>query len=128
MSWYTLQSELPFLQPLLTPSYPPRCLSFQKAKKSQQGIKVNTTSAGQWVCAYIGENDRGPKWWREFQCLFQHPGDSPIQRLACQQATAFWLPTAQQKKDGWWTAPPCLEVSGQRTYLPPKDFHGTFDY
>ena len=41
---------------------------------------------------------------------------------------AFWLPRAQQKKDGWWTTPPCLGIFGWRDYLPPKDFHGTCNY
>ena len=37
-----------------------------------------------------------------------------------QQAVTFWLPTAQQKKDGWWTAPPCLEILGWRDYLTQR--------
>ena len=93
-----------------SPPSQPSCLTSQKAKKSQQGIEANTASAGQWICAYLEENDMVPKWWREFQCLFQCPSDSPIQRLACQQATAFWLAVTQQKKHGWWTTLPCLEV------------------
>ena len=38
--------------------------------------------------------------------------------------TSHSLLATQQKKDGWWTVPPCLEVLEQRKYLPPKDFHG----
>ena len=38
----------------------------RRQKKSQQGIKVNTTSAGQWVSAYLEENNRASEWWREF--------------------------------------------------------------
>ena len=114
----------------LSSSHPsqPGHLPSQKEKKSQQEIKADTASPCQWVCAYPEENDMVPKWLREFQNLLQHPGDSPVQKLACQQAAAFWLPTAQQKKDGWWTTSPCLEVFGWRKHLPLKDFQGTHDY
>ena len=37
----------------------------------------------------------------------------------------FQKPTAQVEKDGWWIAPPSLEVLGQRKYLPPKYFQGS---
>ena len=146
MSQCNLQSRWLLLQPLPIPSFPTKLPSFPEFKevpawdqsKHKQcwavglcylrgWIKANTNSAGQWVCATL-EDDRVLEWWREFQWLFQCPSDSPIQRLTCQQAMTFWLPTTQQKKDDWWTAPPCLQILGQRDYHPLKDFHRTCDY
>ena len=86
------------------------------------------TSAGQWVCANLKRNNRVPGWWREILCLLQCPSDSPFPKLAHQQATVFWLPTTQLKKDGLWTASACLEVYGWRKYLPLKGFNGSHDY
>ena len=109
------------------PPSPPSQQSYlpsQKAKKSQQGIKANTASAGQWVCAYLEENDRVPKCWREFWCLLhskdQCPGDSPIQRLACQQAVAFWLSTAQQKWMAGESPHPVWGYLGGGTTFPQR--------
>ena len=55
-------------------------------------------------------------------------GNVQLQKLACQQATAFRLPASQLKKDGLWITPSCLEVLGCRDYLTPKDFKVTQDY
>ena len=63
--------------PWCPPSQPSH-LPSQKTKKSQQEIKVGITSAGQWVHAYLEENNRVPKWWRESGCLLQHHSNSPI--------------------------------------------------
>ena len=42
-----------------SPPSQPNHLPSQKVKKSQQGIEANTTSAGQWVCVYLEENEQG---------------------------------------------------------------------
>ena len=114
---------------LPSPPSQPDHLPSQKAKKSlERATRADAISAAQWVQAYLEENDMVPKWWREIWCLLLYPSDSPIQKLACQQAMAFKLPTIQLRKDGWWIPPPCLEVLGCRKYLPPKDFHRRCDY
>ena len=108
-------------------SFPTKSPPFPEGKEVPTWDQSKHNQCWPGVCAYLEENDRVPKLWREFWCLLQCPSDSQIQRLACQQVAAFWQPTAQQK-DGWWTAPPCLEVLGLMKYLPPKDFHGTHNY
>ena len=131
MTWYTLQSKLLHQQPPPSPPSKPSCLPSQKAKKSQQGIKANTTSAGQWICVYLEENDRVPKWWREFQCLLhskdQCPGDSPIQRMA--PTSHSLVASCHTAKEGWLVDHPTLSWDiGAEGLSSLKDFHGTHDY
>ena len=59
------QIATPVTSPPSPPSQPSHHPS-QKTKKSKQGIKVNTTRAGQWVHVYLEENDRVHKGWKEF--------------------------------------------------------------
>ena len=114
---------------LPSPPSHPSPLPFQKAKKSwESATRADAIGATQWVWAYLEKNYRVPEWCREFRSLLQHPGDSTIQKLAHQQATAFQIPTTQLEMDGWWITPPCLEVLWQKKYLPPKDFQGRHDY
>ena len=45
------------------PILPNKAASLPRRQRSpRQGIKVSTTSAGQWVSAYLRENNRVPKW------------------------------------------------------------------
>ena len=106
---------------LPSPPSQPSPLPSQKARKPQKRTtRADTISATQWVWAYLEENYRVSKWWREFWPLLQCPCDSTIQTLAHQQVTAFQKSTTQLEKDRWWIAPPCMEVLGQRKYLPQK--------
>ena len=82
-----------------SPSFLTRSSPFPEGKEVPG--KSNQCRCNQWVKAYLEENDRVPKWWREFQCLLWYPSDSLIQNLAHKQVTAFWLPTVQLEKDGW---------------------------
>ena len=114
---------------LPSPPSQPSHLPSQKAMKPQErATRVDTISATQWDWAYLEENYRVPEWWREFWFLLQSLCDSAIHKLAHQQATTFQIPTVQLEKDGWWTAPSCLEVLWWRKYLPLKDFQGSHDY
>ena len=129
MSRYSLWSKLPLLQLLSCPLLPNQGTSLPKGKqalvKGNQGKhnKCHPSGSGLNLRRTIG----WPSGW-EFQSLLQHPCDSLIQRLTCQQAVAFQILTSQMEKGGWWTTSPCLEVLGQRKYLPPKDFQGSCDY
>ena len=115
--------------PIPSPPSQPSPLPSQKVKNPwERATKADTTSAALWVWAYIEENYRVPKWWREFQSLLKCPCDSAIQLLAHQQAAAFQIPATQLEKDGWWIVPPCLEVLEWRKYLPPQDFQRSHDY
>ena len=114
---------------LQSSSSQPSNIPSQKAKKlEERATGAYTISAYQWVWAYLEENYRVPKWWREFWSLPKHPCDPAIQKLACQQAVPLWIPATQLKEDGLWIASSCLEVLGRRKYLPPKDFQGSHDY
>ena len=129
MSRYSLHSELLLQQPLYIPYFSTRSPPFPEGKevpgKSNWSRCIQCCPVGQ---GYLKEDDRVPKWWREFPCLLQCPSDSLVQKLAHHQAMASWLPTTQLEKNRWWTVPPCLEVLGWRKYLPPKDFHWSHDY
>ena len=103
----------------LIPSFPTKAPLFPEGNEPwEKAIGVDTVSGNQWVWAYLEENKRVPKWWWEFQSLLQHPCDSAIQKLACKQAAAFWIPAAELEKVGWWTSPPCLEVLGRGNTFP----------
>ena len=109
---------------LPSPPSQPSHLPPQKAKKPwERETGADIISAAQWVWAYIEENYRVPKWWREFWSLLWHPCDSTIQKLACQQATAFWIPAMQLEKDGWWIIPQWKCWGGGNTF-PQKISRG----
>ena len=105
-----------------TLSFPTKSPPFQKAKGSQHGIKVDRTSAGHWVHACFEENNMGPKWWREFQCLLQHPSDFPIQKTG--PPTSHGLPATYHTAEGRWLVDhPTLSGSTGAEEIPsPKGF------
>ena len=109
----------------------PSCHPSWKAKKPWREIKARPIQAGKWFCSHLQMNESMPEWWgiRSLLCTKgEHFGNIKVKGLACQQTAAFRVPAAQQEKDGWWPALPCLSVLEWGDYLPPKEFKGTPDY
>ena len=111
-------SPSPVPEPDLCPS--------PRARESWRGVAAGLSHPGRWVCSWLKENDRVPKWWRGFQSPIlspdKHFGGIPVWRVACWWATAFGLPATWLENDGSWTTPPCLGMLVQRDFLPLRDF------
>ena len=91
------------------PPFQPEHLPSQKAKKSLERVaRADTISAAQWVWAYLEENNRLPKLWREFQCLL--PTSHGL------------LATHHAAKEGWIVEYPTLCGSIGVEEIPSKGF------
>ena len=111
-----------------TPSHHP----FWRTKKSWWGTDGNPSLANKWIWSYVDKNKRVLDWWREFRSIHHSKeeccNNAQVKELAYWQAAAFRLPSTQREKEASWTVPPCLDVLGQKDYLPQKESQGARDY
>ena len=73
-----------------------------------------------------------PSWWQELKAVYREYmgklGNALPLQCAWQQATAFWLPTAQEEALGWWEAPCSIHGLGHLAFLLHTDFPSTRDF
>ena len=113
----------PFSHPILLNQVPSLLRRKGSPRKGQLEQMQSVSLSGSGL-----ENYRLPKWWREFWSLLQCPCYSAIQKLAHQQATAFWIPTTQLEKGGWVDCPTLSGSVGVEEIPSPKDFQGSHNY
>ena len=112
------------------PTHQSNCYTYPKAMESWREIDADPNNPSRWVCFYLQENDRVPKWCREFQPLICSPHksftDVPVQIMGCQHAVPFRQPATQLEWGGSWTTLPCLGLLDWRDFPSPKRFQGSW--
>ena len=111
----------------------PYCHPSLKRGKSWEGINVNPNNTSQRVSIYLKKDSQLPEWWEEFQPLIHSAdrcccNDTLAKHLACQQALAFHLLTAQKEVHGTWLAPSSLSELKRKEHQGPKDPQLMWDY